>query len=149
MNTDTIRLAAAAALIWWGLGMPGLKGGGVIPFGPRAPYAGAMTELHAAAGEMEAKDRAILSDALVAGGEMVRADSRKLLDSTSEANDFFIGLMTFDYAGLAKPSTKYPRVADELEKQFRSVVGDDIASMDDSQRSRFADFLIAAGEAIH
>lgn len=142
---NTLRAVLAAGIVY--VALFGVPSGINIPVS-RPAYSGPLVALHAASSRMEAKDRAGLAAAFSAAADMVRADSRNLLDSTQEANDYLIGILTFDYGGLTKPSQKYPEVADEIEKQFRLVVGDDIAAMDSSAKTKFGNFLAEVSDAL-
>lgn len=147
MNSTTIRLVVAGALLWWGLGHPGFPGGGsIIP--SVTPYTGSLTAAHSASRSMDAKDRQNLSEALSAGGEMLRADTRGLVSTTEAAQRYVAGILEFSYNGLGKPSQKYPSVADAISAEAKRVVGDTSGTFDAAARSRLADSLAELGRAI-
>ena len=141
---DLIRFAVGGAILYYVLS--GSIGGGSIT--PSGPYSGPMTAVHSAAQSMEKSDRQNIAQAFLAGGDMVAADKRNLLDNTQEASDYMVGLLTFDYNGLAKPSTKYPGLASAIEAEFQKAVGTDIKGMDSSAKQKFIDFLRETGRAL-
>jgi hypothetical protein len=112
------------------------------------PYVGSMTAVHQASRSMEDQDRIWLSDALKAGGDMVNADGRGLIADTEKAQSFVVGILSFDYAGVFKPSAKYPALADSIEAELVKCIGDDIAPMSDADRTKFANCLTELGKAI-
>ena len=111
------------------------------------PYVGSMTALHAASRNVEPQDRVWLSDAFTAGGDMVAADGRGLIADTEKAQSFVVGILSFDYNGVFKPSAKYPALADSIEAELVKCIGDDIAPMSDADRSKFANCLKEIGKA--
>ena len=112
------------------------------------PYVGSMTGVHQASRSMEEQDRIWLSDAFKAGGDMVNADGRGLIADTEKAQSFVGGILSFDYAGVFKPSAKYPALADSIEAELVKCIGDDIAPMSDADRTKFANCLTELGKAI-
>ena len=73
---------------------------------PVEPYVGSMTGVHQASRSMEEQDRIWLSDAFKAGGDMVNADGRGLIADTEKAQSFVVGILSFDFNGVFKPSAK-------------------------------------------
>jgi hypothetical protein len=142
-----LRPALAAAIVWYALGMPGLPvtpgGGG----GGTVPYAGTLSALHAASRSMDAADRASLSEALTAAGEMLRADSRGLVDTTEAAQRYVSAVLEFSYNGLGQPKQRYPAVADAISAEMLRVVGDTAGAFDAAGRARLAESLAEAGRA--
>lgn len=137
-----VRLAVVGAILGYVFNDGGEK------TTPSEPYTGPYTAIHSAAQSMEKNDRANMSQAFTAGHDMVSADKRNLLDNTQEASDYMVGLLTFDYGGLAKPSQKYPALADAIEAEFQKAVGTDIKGMDASAKQKFIDFLKETGRAL-
>jgi hypothetical protein len=125
--------------------------------GPRPPkpepcvvvpdYNGPMTALHQTSRSMESQDRVWLSDAFTAGGDMVAADSRGLIADTEKAQSMVVGILSFDYNGVFKPSAKYPALADSIEAELVKCIGSDIAPMSDADRSKFGNCLTEIGKA--
>ena len=125
--------------------------------GPRPPkpepcvvvpdYTGTMTALHQTSRSMEEQDRVWLSDAFTAGGDMVAADSRGLIADTEKAQSMVVGILSFDYNGVFKPSSKYPALADGIEAELVKCIGSDIAPMSDADRSEFGNCLTEIGRA--
>ena len=111
------------------------------------PYTGPMTGLHQTSRSMEDQDRIWLSDAFTAGGDMVAADSRGLIADTEKAQSMVVGILSFDYNGVFKPSAKYPSLADAIEAELVKCIGDDIAPTRDADRSKFASCLTEFGKA--
>ena len=114
---------------------------------PVEPYTGTMTALHQTSRSMEEQDRAWLSQAFTAGGDMVAADSRGLIADTEKAQSMVVGILSFDYNGVFKPSAKYPELADAIEAELVKCIGDDIAPMSDADRSKFGNCLTEIGKA--
>lgn len=143
-QSDIVRFAIGGAILYFALG-----GSSPVPsVVPSGPYSGPYAAIHSAAKSMEKKDRENMAQAFAAGGAMVAADKRNLLDNTQEASDYLVGLLTFDYGGLAKPSTKYPGLADAIESEFQKAIGTDIKAMDSSAKQKFIDFLNETGRAL-
>ena len=115
---------------------------------PVEPYVGSMTGVHQASRSMEEQDRIHMSDAFKAGGDMVNADGRGLIADTEKAQSFVVGILSFDYNGVFKPSAKYPALADSIEAELVKCIGDDIAPMSDADRTKFANCLTELGKAI-
>ncbi len=149
-GSDLIRYAVVLATLGY---LFGGDGGGrppkpePVPCVVVEPYTGPMTGLHQTSRSMEDQDRIWLSDAFTAGGDMVAADSRGLIADTQKAQDMVVALLSFDYQGLQKPSTKYPALADAIEAELVKCIGDDIAPMSDADRSKFGNCLKEIGKA--
>lgn len=143
-QSDIVRFAIGGAILYFALG-----GSSPVPsVVPSGPYSGPYAAIHSAAQSMEKKDRQNMAAAFAAGGDMVAADKRNLLDNTQEFQDYFIGLVTMNYGGMAKPSQKYPALADALEAELRKVIGSDIKAADAGEKQKFIDFLREAGRAL-
>ena len=110
-------------------------------------YTGPMTALHQTSRSMESQDRVWLSDAFTAGGDMVAADNRGLIADTEKAQSMVVGILSFDYNGVFKPSAKYPALADSIEAELVKCIGSDIAPMSDADRSKFGNCLTEIGKA--
>ena len=150
-GSDLIRYAVVLATLAY---LFGGDGGGPRPPKPEPvpcvvvePYTGPMTGVHSASRSMEDQDRIWLSDAFKAGGDMVNADGRGLIADTEKAQSFVVGILSFDYAGVFKPSAKYPALADSIEAELVKCIGDDIAPMSDADRTKFANCLTEIGKA--
>ena len=150
-GSDLIRYAVVLATLAY---LFGGDGGGPRPPKPEPvpcvvvePYTGPMTGVHQASRSMEDQDRIWLSDAFKAGGDMVNADGRGLIADTEKAQSFVVGILSFDYAGVFKPSAKYPALADSIEAELVKCIGDDIAPMSDADRTKFANCLTEIGKA--
>ena len=147
-GSDLIRYAIVLATLGY------LFGG---EDGPRPPkpepcvvvpdYAGPMTSLHQTSRSMDPQDRVWLSDSFTAGGDMVAADSRGLIADTEKAQSMVVGILSFDYNGVFKPSSKYPALADGIEAELVKCIGSDIAPMSDADRSEFGNCLTEIGRA--
>jgi len=150
-GSDLIRYAVVLATLAY---LFGGDGGGPRPPKPEPvpcvvvePYVGPMTGLHQTSRSMEEQDRIHLSDAFKAGGDMVNADGRGLIADTEKAQSFVVGILSFDYNGVFKPSAKYPALADSIEAELVKCIGDDIAPMSNADRSKFANCLTEIGKA--
>ena len=150
-GSDLIRYAVVLATLAY---LFGGDGGGPRPPKPEPvpcvvvePYVGSMTGVHQASRSMTDQDRIWLSDAFKAGGDMVNADGRGLIADTEKAQSFVVGILSFDYAGVFKPSAKYPALADSIEAELVKCIGDDIAPMSNADRSKFANCLTEIGKA--
>ena len=150
-GSDLIRYAVVLATLAY---LFGGDGGGPRPPKPEPvpcvvvePYTGPMTGVHSASRSMEEQDRIHLSDAFKAGGDMVNADGRGLIADTEKAQSFVVGILSFDYNGVFKPSAKYPALADSIEAELVKCIGDDIAPMSNADRSKFANCLTEIGKA--
>ena len=150
-GSDLIRYAVVLATLAY---LFGGDGGGPRPPKPEPvpcvvvePYTGPMTGVHSASRSMTDQDRIWLSDAFKAGGDMVNADGRGLIADTEKAQSFVVGILSFDYAGVFKPSAKYPALADSIEAELVKCIGDDIAPMSNADRSKFANCLTEIGKA--
>ena len=147
---DLVRIAIVLATLGY---LFGGDGGGKPKPEPPVPcvvvpeYDGAMTGLHSASRNVEEQDRIWLSDAFTAGGDMAAADGRGLIADTEKAQSFVVGILSFDYNGVFKPSAKYPALADAIEVELVKCIGDDIAPMTDADRSKFASCLKEIGKA--
>ena len=151
-GSDLIRYAVVLATLAY---LFGGDGGGPRPPKPEPvpcvvvePYTGPMTGVHSASRSMEDQDRIWLSDAFKAGGDMVNADGRGLIADTEKAQSFVVGILSFDYAGVFKPSAKYPALADSIEAELVKCIGSDIAPMSDADRTKFANCLTELAKAI-
>ena len=149
-SNDLIRYAIVLATLGY------LFGGDSGPRPPKPepvpcvvvePYTGPMTGLHQTSRSMEDQDRVWLSDAFTAGGDMVAADSRGLIADTEKAQSMVVGILSFDYNGVFKPSAKYPSLADAIEAELVKCIGDDIAALSDAERSKFGNCLTEIGKA--
>jgi len=150
-GSDLIRYAvvlATLAYLFGGDGGPRPPKPEPVPCVVVEPYVGSMTGVHSASRSMEEQDRIWLSDAFKAGGDMVSADGRGLIADTEKAQSFVVGILSFDYAGVFKPSAKYPALADSIEAELVKCIGDDIAPMSDADRTKFANCLTELGKAI-
>ena len=150
-GSDLIRYAVVLATLAY---LFGGDGGGPRPPKPEPvpcvvvePYTGPMTGVHSASRSMEDQDRIWLSDAFKAGGDMVNADGRGLIADTEKAQSFVVGILSFDFNGVFKPSAKYPALADSIEAELVKCIGDDIAPMSNADRSKFANCLTEIGKA--
>ena len=144
MNGSTIRLIAAAAIVWYALsgGMPS-----VGPVAPSGPYTGSMTALHDAAKTMDPKDRAVLAEAIGAAGDMLAADQLGLVSTTEELQRYVKAVTEFDYLGVGKPTTKYPAVAKAFQAELTKVIGSDVAPVTPAVRSAVAAALAESSKA--
>ena len=149
-GSDLIRYAvvlATLAYLFGGDGGPRPPKPEPVPCVVVEPYVGSMTGVHQASRSMEEQDRIWLSDAFKAGGDMVNADGRGLIADTEKAQSFVVGILSFDYAGVFKPSAKYPALADSIEAELVKCIGSDIAPMSDADRTKFANCLTEIGKA--
>ena len=147
---DLIRVAIVLATLGYLFG--GEDGGRKpkpepVPCVVVEPYTGTMTGLHQTSRSMDPQDRVWLSDAFTAGGDMVAADSRGLIADTEKAQSMVVGILSFDYNGVFKPSAKYPALADAIEAELVKCIGSDIAPMSDADRSKFGNCLTEIGKA--
>ena len=150
-GSDLIRYAvvlATLAYLFGGDGGPRPPKPEPVPCVVVEPYVGSMTGVHQASRSMEEQDRIWLSDAFKAGGDMVNADGRGLIADTEKAQSFVVGILSFDFNGVFKPSAKYPALADSIEAELVKCIGDDIAPMSDADRTKFANCLTELGKAI-
>ena len=149
-GSDLIRYAIVLATLGY---LFGGDGGGrppkpePVPCVVVEPYTGPMTGVHQASRSMEEQDRIWLSDAFTAGGAMAAADSRGLLADSEKSQSFVVGILSFDFNGVFKPSAKYPALADAIEVELVKCVGDDIRPLTDADRSKFASCLTEIGKA--
>ncbi len=150
-GSDLIRYAvvlATLAYLFGGDGGPRPPKPEPVPCVVVEPYVGSMTGVHQASRSMEEQDRIWLSDAFKAGGDMVNADGRGLIADTEKAQSFVVGILSFDFNGVFKPSAKYPALADSIEAELVKCIGSDIAPMSDADRTKFANCLTELGKAI-
>ena len=149
-GSDLIRYAIVLATLGYlfgGDGGPRPPKPEPVPCVVVEPYTGPMTGVHQASRSMEPQDRVWLSDAFTAGGAMAAADSRGLIADTEKAQSMVVGILSFDYNGVFKPSAKYPAIADAIEAELVKCIGEDIAPMSDADRSKFANCLKEIGAA--
>lgn len=150
-GSDLLRIAIVLATLGY---LFGGDGGGkpkpepCVPCVVVEPYTGPMTGVHQASRSMEEQDRVWLSDAFVAGGDMAAADSRGLLSDSEKSQSFVVGILSFDFNGVFKPSAKYPALADAIEVELVKCLGDEIRPLSDSDRTAFANCLKELGKAI-
>ena len=150
-GSDLIRYAvvlATLAYLFGGDGGPRPPKPEPVPCVVVEPYVGSMTGVHQASRSVEEQDRIWLSDAFKAGGDMVNADGRGLIADTEKAQSFVVGILSFDFNGVFKPSAKYPALADSIEAELVKCIGSDIAPMSDADRTKFANCLTELGKAI-
>jgi hypothetical protein len=148
MNATTVRMILAAGIVLyvltdgripWDL----LAGGG----SSGGPYAGPLSTLHAAAASMDPKDRAVLSEAMAAAGEMLEADRLGLVTTTEELQRYVRAVTEFDYVGIGKPTQKYPAVAKAFQAELEKAVGTDVAPVTPAIRSAVVAALAEASKA--
>ena len=141
MNGSTIRLIAAAAIVWYALsgGMPGV--------GPSAgPYTGSMGELHSAAAAMDPKDRSGLSEALDAASKMIANDKAGLLTTTESLQKAARGAIAFGYSTFSV--NKYSNVASLIQADLEKAIGSDVVAITPDVRSKVAGVLSEASRAV-
>ena len=145
---DLIRIGVFLAV----LGMVFDVGGGSKPKPddppPAVEYTGSLKPLHDAARTMDEQDRINMSMGFEAASNMLEADKRGLVSTTEVAQTYLLGVIEFNYAGLGKPSTKYPAVADEVDKAFTAVLGDEVVPMSDADRIKLATQLEEMSRAV-
>ena len=112
------------------------------------PYKGTYTGLHSASRSMSDSDRAIMSAAFLAAGEMVAADKKGLLDKTTKIQDFVIATLEFNYNGSRSTNESYPAVSKEVEKILLDTVGDEVRSADASDRSKLEQMFREMSKAV-
>lgn len=144
MNNDLIRYGLAAAVLWYVFAGP--AAGPVAPVS--GPYTGPMTALHTAAASMEPHDKAVLSEALSASGEMLAGDVQGLVSTTEELQRYIKAVTEFDYIGVGKPTAKYPAVASAIQSELTKVIGTDVAPVTPAMRSAVSAALTEAGKAV-
>jgi len=115
---------------------------------PVVEYTGSLKALNEASRTMDEQDRVNMSMGFAAASDMLEADKRGLVATTEIAQTYLLGTLEFNYAGLGKPSTKYPAVADEVEKVFTTTLGDEILPMTDVDRKKLADALDEMSKAV-
>lgn len=141
MNANLLRLAGAAALVYFALNWPGGPAGGPA-------YSGRLSELHAAAAAMAPADRKALADALDAAGEMLQADKLGLVATTEELQRYIKATTEFSYLGVAKPTEKYPAVARAVQAALDAAIGTDVAPVTAGKRAEVVAALVEAGKAV-
>ena len=150
-GSDLLRIAIVLATLGY---LFGGDGGGkpkpepCVPCVVVEPYTGPMTGVHQASRSMEEQDRVWLSDAFTAGGDMAAADSRGLISDSEKSQSFVVGILSFDFNGVFKPSAKYPALADAIEVELVKCLGDEIRPLSDSDRTAFANCLKELGKSI-
>ena len=115
---------------------------------PAVEYTGSLKALHDASRSMEEQDRINMSMGFSAAADMLEADKRGLVSTTEIAQTYLLGIIEFNYAGLAKPSTKYPSVSKEVETVFADTLGDEVVPMNPSDRSKLAAQLQEMSKAV-
>lgn len=115
---------------------------------PAVEYTGDLKSLHTASRSMDEQDRINMSMGFAAASDMLEADKRGLVSTTEIAQTYLLGIIEFNYAGLAKPSTKYPDVSKEVEKVFTETLGDEVVPMNVSDRSKLATQLEEMSKAV-
>ena len=139
-----VRMAVAAAIVWYALGMPGYQPAG----GGAAPYVGGATAAHTASRAMPSGDRATLSAALSAAGDALAADSLGMVADTLTAQKFVKSVLEFSYVGMGKPAAKYPAVASAIQQELEAVFGSEVSAIDAGKRSAIASKLQTLGAAV-
>jgi hypothetical protein len=144
----TVRMILAAGIVWYAL--TGGKIPGVSPAGggSSGPYTGPLSALHSAASGMEARDRAVLSEAMAAAGEMLEADRLGLVTTTEELQRYIRAVTEFDYIGIGKPTQKYPNVAKAFQAELEKAIGTDVAQVTPAIRSAVVAALAEASKAV-
>lgn len=112
------------------------------------PYKGTYTGLHSASRSMSDEDRAIMSAAFLAAGEMVAADRKGLLNKTTKIQDFVIATLEFNYNGSRSTNESYPAVSSEVEKILVDTVGDEVRSADASDRNKLEQMFREMSKAV-
>jgi hypothetical protein len=144
VNNDLVRYGLAAAVLWYVFAGPA-----AVPTGPSSgPYTGTMSALHTAAASMEPHDKAVLSEALSASGEMLAGDVQGLVSTTEELQRYIKAVTEFDYIGIGKPTAKYPAVASAVQSELTKVIGTDVAPVTPAMRSAVSAALTEAGKAV-
>ena len=115
---------------------------------PAVEYTGSLKSLHTASRSMDEQDRINMSMGFSAASDMLDADKRGLVSTTEIAQTYLLGIIEFNYAGLAKPSTKYPDVSKEVENVFSETLGDEVVPMNVSDRSKLATQLEEMSKAV-
>ena len=115
---------------------------------PAVEYTGSLKALHEASRTMDEQDRVNMSMGFEAAAKMLEADKRGLVSTTEVAQTYLLGVIEFNYAGLGKPSTKYPAVADEVDKAFTAVLGDEVVPMSEADRIKLATQLKEMSRAV-
>jgi hypothetical protein len=135
----------AAGIVWYALTGGAIPTVGVVSHGP---YTGPLTALHTAAAAMDPKDRAALSEATTAAGDMLAADQLGLVSTTEELQRYIKAVTEFDYLGMGKPTTKYPAVAKAIQDELSKSIGTEVAPVTPAIRSAVAAALSEAGKAL-
>lgn len=115
---------------------------------PAVEYTGGLKSLHTASRSMDEQDRINMSMGFAAASDMLEADKRGLVSTTEIAQTYLLGIIEFNYAGLAKPSTKYPDVSKEVEKVFTETLGDEVVPMSVADRTKLATQLDEMSKAV-
>ena len=115
---------------------------------PVVEYTGDLKALNEASRTMTEQDRINMSMGFAAASDMLEADKRGLVSTTEIGQTFLLGTLEFNYAGLGKPSTKYPAVADEVEKVFTTTLGDEVKPMSAGDRQALAAALDEMSKAV-
>jgi hypothetical protein len=144
VNNDLVRYGLAAAVLWYVFAGP--AAGPVVP--ASGPYTGTMSALHTAAASMDGKDRKSLADAVSTAGEILKADTRGLLDTTEEAQRYVAAVLEFSYNGLGQPKQRYPAVADAISAEAKKIVGETSGTFDAAGRAKLSDALAEMGRAL-
>lgn len=141
MNSQVVRMAVAAGIVWYALGMPGLP----PSVSPSAPYAGSLTAVHSATRDMVAADRQGLAEALAAAGRMLADDRAGLIKTTEDLQKFVRGTLAYGYSSFSVK--KYPASAAAIQAELERVVGDKIEAVTPEKRAAVASMLEEAGRA--
>ena len=110
------------------------------------PYTGALTALHQASRSMDEKDRLNMSQGFAAGSDMLNVMHATLWIRLLRRT-IIVALLSFDYNGLRNTS-KYPAVADEIEKEALKVIGDEVKSLDPAAKTAYIALLAEFAKAI-
>jgi hypothetical protein len=144
MNATTVRMILAAGIVWYALTGGAIPTVGVVSHGP---YTGPLTELHTAASLMASHDRAVLSEAMEAAGEMLAGDTLGLVSTTEELQRYIRAVTEFDYVGIGKPTQKYPAVAKAFQAELTKAIGTDVTQVTPAIRSAVAAALAESSRA--
>ena len=136
-----IRLAVAAAIVWYALGMPGLPSAVSVP-----PYGGGLAALHTESRAMQPVDRQGLAEALSAAAKMLEGDRAGLLKTTEDVKEFVRGVVAYGYTSFSV--AKYPQVAAAVQAELEKAVGGEVTAVTPEIRSRTAAALVQAAEAV-
>jgi hypothetical protein len=142
----SFRYLIAGALIYFvfsGVKLPGVPS---TPSAPSGPYTGSMSALHEAAGEMDANDRAGLSEALEAASKMVSEDKAGLLSTTEALQKASRGAIAFGYSTFSVK--RYSKVAALIQADLEKAVGSEVAAVSPEVRGKVASTLSEAARAV-